>query len=88
MICLTRLIAAAGSGAALAETADGAQPLCALWPVSVLPQVTEALEGGNHPPTWRLLQRLGATRVSFTDAHAFANINTRADLAAIASRID
>ena len=82
----SRLIAAAGSGAALAETADGAQPLCALWPVSVLPQLTEALQGGNHPPTWRLLQSLGATRVRFAEALDFANINTRADLAAIAAR--
>ena len=82
-----RLIDAAGGGPALAETADGAQPLCALWPVSVLAQVTEALEGGKHPPTWRLLQSLGATRVRFADASAFANINTRADLAAIAARL-
>lgn len=82
----TRLIAAAGGGPALAETADGAQPLCALWPVSVLPQVTAALQGGNHPPTWRLLHSLGATRIRFDDALAFANINTRADLAAIAGR--
>lgn len=80
-----RLIEAAGGGPALAETAEGAQPLCALWPVSVLAQVTAALEGGNHPPTWRLLQSLGATRVRFADARAFANINTRADLAAIAA---
>jgi molybdenum cofactor guanylyltransferase len=79
------LIDAAGGGAALAETADGVQPLCALWPVSVLEQVSEALQGGNHPPTWRLLQTLGATRVRFPDAHAFANINTRADLAAVAA---
>jgi molybdopterin-guanine dinucleotide biosynthesis protein A len=79
----TRLIEAAGEGAALAETAEGAQPLCALWPVSALSPVVEALQGGNHPPTWRLLDSLGATRVRFADAHAFANINTRADLAAI-----
>lgn len=81
-----RLIEAAGSGAALAETADGAQPLCALWPVSALSQVSEALQGGNHPPTWRLLQSVGAVRVRFADAAAFANINTRADLAAIHQR--
>ena len=81
-----RLIEAAGHGPALAETADGAQPLCALWPVSVLPEVTEALLGGNHPPTWRLLQSLGAARVRFADAAAFANINTRADLAALHQR--
>jgi molybdopterin-guanine dinucleotide biosynthesis protein A len=82
-----RLIEGAGEGPALAETSEGAQPLCALWPVSVLPQVTAALEGGKHPPIWRLLQSLGATRVQFADAQAFANINTRADLAAIAGRL-
>jgi molybdenum cofactor guanylyltransferase len=82
-----RLIESAVEGPALAETSEGAQPLCALWPVSVLPQVTEALAGGNHPPIWRLLQSLGATRVRFADAHAFANINTRADLAAIADAL-
>jgi molybdenum cofactor guanylyltransferase len=82
-----RLIGAAGAGAALAETSEGAQPLCALWPVSVLAQLSEALQGGNHPPTWRLLQNLGATRVRFADPLAFANINTRADLAALAGRL-
>ena len=82
----TRLIAGAGDGAALAETAERAQPLCALWPVSALPDVTAALAGGSHPATWRLLQSLGAIRIRFDDAAAFANINTRADLAAIAGR--
>jgi len=82
-----RLLAAAGGGAALAETAAGSQPLCAVWPVTALPQVVEALQGGHHPPTWRLLQSLGATRVRFADAGAFANINTRADLVAIADRL-
>ena len=81
-----RLIEAAGGGPALAETAEGAQPLCALWPVSVLARLAEALEGGKHPPTWRLLQSLGAVRVRFDDASAFANINTRADLAGIVRR--
>jgi molybdopterin-guanine dinucleotide biosynthesis protein A len=82
-----RLGEAAGHGPALAETATGDQPLCALWPVSTLPKVAAALEGGAHPPTWRLLQALGATRVRFADEAAFANVNTRADLAAIAARI-
>lgn len=82
-----RLGEAAAGGPAMAETAAGDQPLCALWPVSALPQVAEALEGGAHPPTWRLLQSLGARRVRFADESAFANINTRADLAAIAARV-
>jgi molybdopterin-guanine dinucleotide biosynthesis protein A len=82
-----RLGEAAAGGPAMAETAAGDQPLCALWPVSALPQVTAALEGGAHPPTWRLLQTLGVTRVRFEDEPAFANVNTRADLAAIAARL-
>jgi molybdopterin-guanine dinucleotide biosynthesis protein A len=82
-----RLGDAAGGGPALAQTAVGDQPLCALWPVSALSSVTAALEGGAHPPTWRLLQTLGATRVRFDDEAAFANVNTRADLAAIAARM-
>jgi molybdenum cofactor guanylyltransferase len=82
-----RLIQAAGSGPAMAETSEGDQPLCALWPVSALEKVTEALQGGQHPATWRLLQSLGATRVRFEDARKFANINTPADLAVIAQEL-
>lgn len=81
----TRLLAVAGDRAALAETADGPQPLCSLWPVSALPLVREALAGGAHPPTWRTLERLGAVKVPFADPPAFANVNTRAELAAIAA---
>jgi molybdopterin-guanine dinucleotide biosynthesis protein A len=83
-----RLIKAAGSGAAMAETPEGHQPLCAVWPASALPQVTEALAGGAHPPTWLVLERLGASRARFQHADAFANVNTRADLAAIAGRLE
>jgi molybdenum cofactor guanylyltransferase len=84
----TRLMSAAGSaGAAMAETADGLQPLCALWPVSALEVVTRALAGGAHPATWRVLDSIGAVRVRFEAAHAFANINTRADLEAIAGKL-
>jgi molybdopterin-guanine dinucleotide biosynthesis protein A len=83
----TRLSTAAGSGAAMAETADGAQPLCAVWPVSALADVVRALAGGAHPPTWRTLDGIGAQRVRFADAAAFANLNTRADLAALEDRL-
>ena len=82
----TRLVAAAGAGAAMAETSEGRQPLCAVWPVTALPVVAAALADGAHPPTWRVLESLGAVHVSFPDAGAFANLNTRADLAAIAER--
>lgn len=83
-----RLIEAAGSGASLAETPEGRQPLCAVWPISALPAVTKALEGGAHPATWRVLEDIGARRVRFEDAAAFANLNTAADLAAIAVRVE
>jgi molybdenum cofactor guanylyltransferase len=84
----TRLINAAAGGAALAETPDGRQPLCAVWPVSALAEVTAALAGGAHPPTWLMLERIGATPVHFKSPESFANINTRADLAAIAGRLE
>jgi molybdopterin-guanine dinucleotide biosynthesis protein A len=82
-----RLIDAAGAGAAMAATPDGRQPLCAVWPVSALPAVEAALAGGAHPPTWRVLESVGARSVQFDRPEAFANLNTRADLAAIAAAL-
>jgi molybdopterin-guanine dinucleotide biosynthesis protein A len=77
-----RLLASAAGGAAMATTTDGRQPLCALWPVAALPAVRVALADGAHPPTWRLLEQLGARNVRFERADEFANVNTRDDLAA------
>lgn len=77
-----RLVAAAGpGGAAMAVTDEGRQPLCAVWPVSALEVLQQALAGGAHPPTWRLLQELGAVTVEFPLTTAFANANTREELA-------
>jgi molybdenum cofactor guanylyltransferase len=81
-----RLIEAAGSGAAMAVTDEGRQPLCAVWPTSALPMLTRALAGGAHPPTWRMLEEIGAEKVRFDRPEAFANINTREDLAAAEAR--
>jgi molybdopterin-guanine dinucleotide biosynthesis protein A len=83
-----RLIAAAVPGAAMAETSEGRQPLCAVWPVTALPAVSEALAGGAHPPTWRVLESLDAAKVYFEPPEAFANLNTRADLASAQARLD
>jgi molybdopterin-guanine dinucleotide biosynthesis protein A len=83
-----RLLNAAGSGPAMAESVEGHQPLCALWPVSALATVVEALADGAHPATWRLLERIGAKRVQFARPEAFANVNTRADLATVAGRLE
>jgi molybdopterin-guanine dinucleotide biosynthesis protein A len=82
----TRLVDGGQDVAALAETRDGPQPLCALWPVAALPVVRDCLVGGAHPPTWRMLERIGARRVFFENAQAFANVNTRADLADVEAR--
>lgn len=81
-----RLLAAASDGAAMAETPTGLEPLCAVWPVSALAVVCAALAHGAHPPTWRLLESLGASHVRFEEAAAFINLNTPADLAAVAAR--
>jgi molybdopterin-guanine dinucleotide biosynthesis protein A len=83
-----RLIAAAGTGAAMAATPEGRQPLCSVWPVSALEKITAALANGAHPPTWLMLETIGAVRVGFPESWPFANINTRADLAAVASRLE
>jgi molybdopterin-guanine dinucleotide biosynthesis protein A len=81
-----RLIEAAGDGAAMAVTSDGRQPLCAVWPVSAFEMLTQALEGGAHPPTWRTLLSLGAAEVRFDPPEAFANVNTRQDLEVLVPR--
>jgi molybdenum cofactor guanylyltransferase len=83
-----RLIQEAGTGAAMAETSEGHQPQCAVWPVSALPKLTAALANGAHPPTWQMLESIGAVRVRFSPPEAFANVNTRPDLAAIAGRLE
>ena len=82
-----RLIDAAGSGAAMAVTDEGRQPLCAVWPVSALPFLTQALAGGAHPATWRTLETLDAVLVRFDPPEAFANVNTREDLEIAARRL-
>jgi len=83
----TRLLERADGGAAMAETPDGRQPLCAVWPVAALPVVRGALADGAHPPTWQVLEGLGARKVLFERPELFANVNTRDDLAAAAARL-
>jgi len=82
-----RLLQEAHGAAALAETKDGLQPLCSVWPTTALDLLSAALAGGKHPAIWRQLEALGARRVRFDPASAFTNVNTREDLAAIAARV-
>ena len=79
------IVAAREHGAAVAETPDGVQPQFAVWPTSALDLVETAVAGGAHPPTWRLLEAIGAVRVRFDDPATFANVNTREELEALAA---
>lgn len=81
-----RLAEAAGEGAAMAVTSEGRQPMCAVWPVAALDRLAAALAGGAHPPTWRMLEEVGAARVHFDTPADFANVNTREDLAQLEAR--
>lgn len=79
-----RLHAARGEApAAYAETAQGGEPLFALWRVSLLEPLTAALRAGAHPPIHAFLDSQGALRVRFADARPFANANTPEELAAL-----
>lgn len=79
-----RLHAARGEApAAYAETAQGGEPLFALWRVSLLEPLTAALRAGAHPPIHAFLDAQGALRVRFADARPFANANTPEELAAL-----
>jgi molybdopterin-guanine dinucleotide biosynthesis protein A len=49
--------------------------------------LTFALAGGRHPPTWRMLEELGAVKVRFDLPEAFSNLNTREDLARLEARL-
>jgi molybdopterin-guanine dinucleotide biosynthesis protein A len=77
---LARMLGAAP--AAYCVTPDGPQPLCALWTFAALPRLNQILDGHSHPPVFRLLDNLGAVRVPVSEARAFVNFNTPAELAA------
>ncbi|HWA63044.1 MAG TPA: molybdenum cofactor guanylyltransferase [Caulobacteraceae bacterium] len=81
---LRRLVEA--GPAAHAATADGFQGLCALWPVSALPDLKAALDEGRHPSVRAALAAAGAAPVLFDDAEAFANLNSPEDLARLRGR--
>ena len=63
------------TGAAVARTPSGLQPLCTLWRCDGLAAVEAVLTGG-HPPMRLVLAGLGAVEVAFENPDAFANINT------------
>jgi molybdopterin-guanine dinucleotide biosynthesis protein A len=70
---------ASGGAPAVAETAEGGQWLCALWPVAALEPLERWLASG-HGKVEAFLDACGAARVRFDDASAFANVNRPEDL--------
>ena len=70
---------AAPSRIVVAGTPEGQQPLCAVVPVAVLPQVTAAIAAGSLG-VGRLWRSLGAWVVEIDDPARFLNINTPRDL--------
>ena len=54
--------------------------------MSALPLVENALAGGAHPATWRLLEEAGAVKLRVDPPELFANLNTRDDLARLEGR--
>ncbi|MGC1305089.1 MAG: molybdenum cofactor guanylyltransferase [Caulobacteraceae bacterium] len=67
------------SGAAVARTSEGLQPLCAVWRCDRLETIQAALAEGRHPSTRSVLDALDAVEAVFDDPHAFDNINTPQD---------
>lgn len=72
--------------AAFAMTAEGPNPLCAVWRVDVLAHLLMLLEK-QHPSVQSLHADLGSIAVRFGDAAPFANANTREALAALGRQL-
>jgi molybdopterin-guanine dinucleotide biosynthesis protein A len=64
---------------AVARTADGLQPLCALWPVGALDALAAILASGDHPAIKHVLLSLDVAEAAFDEADLFDNLNTPDD---------
>jgi molybdopterin-guanine dinucleotide biosynthesis protein A len=69
-----------GAQVILPETAEGLQPLCALWSRSALPIIEAALDGGERSVR-AILAKLSLHRVLLAQPEALFNLNTPEDLA-------
>ena len=86
---VARLAAAtdeSGAPIAVAACASGLEPMFALWSTALAPEVEAALAAGDGGPR-RLMTRFGAAQAFFSDADAFANLNTPEEFAAAAARL-
>jgi molybdopterin-guanine dinucleotide biosynthesis protein A len=75
-----RLLSEPNAPAAYVVTAEGPQPLCALWRITALADLARELDAGEHPSVQGYLRAIGAAALAMDDAAAFANINTPEDL--------
>lgn len=76
------LVAAAGDGApVMAESGGRVHPVTALWPVALVASLEEFLASGAKPKVMDFAAIHGARTARFSDPAAFANLNTRQDIA-------
>ena len=76
------LLAAADAPIAIAETATGRHPTCAIWPVVLRDRLrTDIMAGQRRLGGWALDQGAATLRFPDTTPDAFFNINTPQDLA-------
>jgi len=73
------MIASDPTLAAVATAGEEIEPLCSIWPTSLLNDLTAALKQG-HPPIGEWLIAKGAAKVAFADAASFRNVNRPTDL--------
>jgi molybdopterin-guanine dinucleotide biosynthesis protein A len=77
---VARLVAAAGGGLAVAASPGGLHPACALWPVALVPALSDYLAGGEAR-VGGFTRAQGAGLAQFADDGPFLNLNTPEDLA-------
>jgi len=77
-------VSAVGADVAVARSGARVHPVCALWPVSLGPDVRAALLRGERG-VWRLVQGYRVAEVSFPfeGLDPFFNVNTPDDVEAV-----
>jgi molybdopterin-guanine dinucleotide biosynthesis protein A len=63
-------------------------PLCALWRTDLAARLAQLAGEPDQIPLQRLVDELGGAWADFPDEEAFANLNTPAEFAAAAVRLE
>jgi molybdopterin-guanine dinucleotide biosynthesis protein A len=79
-------LAAVDAPVVSARTAEGLQPLCALWSVALLEALTAEL-ARSHPSVRGWQAAMDGQSVLFEDAAAFRNVNAPRDLPPLAGEV-